>query len=188
MILWLLLQLTALSPEHFSYACTTRYTRKALATHKRWTRESFRGARDLDKEQNQDDPGSCAARYHQAKNDPLGRYSGGSVEATGCERFQGISLSFQDIQTPDQPIPLGFYPNTCEKYCLDNEKCDGYVYDCKLNLCLLKKFHPAIKDGFVIESRRYISGNKSQLAPKACIPEKQTGMKLRQLKVMEDNK
>lgn len=179
MILWLLQLLTALSPQHFSNACTTRYTRKALATHKRWTRENFRGARDLDTEQNQDDPGSCAARHHQAKNDPLGRYSGGSVEATGCERFQGISLSFQDIQTPDQPIPLGFYPNTCEKYCLDNEKCDGYVYDCKLNLCLLKKLHPSIQDGFIIESPRYISGNKSQLAPKACIPEKETGMNLR---------
>ena len=177
MILWLLQLLTALGPQYFSNACTTRYTRKALATHKRWTRENFRGARDLDTEQNQDDPGSCAARHHQAKNDPLGRYSGGSVEATGCDRFQGIHTSFQDIQTPDQPIPLGFYPNTCEKYCLDNQKCDGYVYDCKLNLCLLKKINPAIKDGFIIENPRYISGNKSQLAPKACIPEK--GMKFR---------
>ena len=96
--------------------------------------------------------------------DPLG-LSGGSSQATACERQLGIyNDGLQNVQTPYE-YALGFV-NTCEEYCLKRPDCDYYLFDCKLSLCTLKKGD--ITGQLLFNYTRYITGKKNNRAAKEC--------------------
>ena len=149
------------------------------------TRKTQRGARsdDTDNLDSLDEnPDSCVvlnrgARSHTMDSthnsdsclvlmswDPFG-LSGGSSQATACERELGIyDDGLQNVQSPYE-YALGFV-NTCEEYCLKRPDCDFYLFDCKLSLCTLKMGD--ITGHQLLNYTRYITGKKNNRAAKEC--------------------
>ena len=129
--------------------------------------ESYYGSKAREgKHHNQDvetNPDSCLVLMGM---DPLGQ-QGGSEQATGCERQLGIydGAGLENVPTPYSYKLEGIGAvNTCEEHCLKKAECEYYEFDCKLSLCTLKMGNAA---GSLINSR-YITGKKSDRAPKEC--------------------